>query len=132
MNELRGTVLDIASENHLSLVHLSVHGERITSVVLETLESAPHLREGNELKILFKETEVVIGKHPLAGISMQNRLPCRITALEHGKLLSRLTLAFHDAQIISIITSAAVNQLELQVGDAVIALVKTNEIMISK
>lgn len=131
MNELRGTVLDIASENHLSVVHLSVYGERVTSVVLETSGSAPHLKVGNELRILFKETEVVIGKPSLQGISLQNRFPCRITALEHGKILSRLILTFHEAQIISIITSSAVNQLDLKVGDEVIALVKTNEVMLS-
>ena len=83
------------------------------------------------LDILFKETEVLIGKGDCSHLSAQNQIQSQISSLEKEVLLSRLELITPVGIIVSIITTAAVDRLSLKKGDAVTALIKTNEIMVA-
>jgi len=131
MNKLTGVITKVDCDDHLSIVEVDVHGQRMKSIVIETPESAPFLKTGSEIEVIFKETEVSIAKDFSGGISLQNKMGCRIKSIQQGKLLSRILLDFKGFEVISIITSAAVHQLELKADDQVTALVKTNEIMIA-
>jgi len=103
----------------------------ITSIVIETPETAGYLKVGTPIKVMFKETEVIIGKIS-KDISLQNRIPVKVGHIKKGQLLSQLDLQFGNHTISSIITSNAVNQLQLAVGTDAIAMIKTNEIMLSE
>ena len=59
-------------------------------------------------------------------------MKARITSLDKGKLLARLTMQTNAGEVISIITSNAVEQLGLAVNSEVWAMVKTNEIMLAR
>ena len=131
MNILRGTILSIETEGNLSLVKVQVGDSKLTSIIIETSQSATYLFEGNELNVLFKETEVVIGKGKDIPISLQNRLICKVQNIEIGALLGKLTLQHPQGIIRSVITANAIRQLEVKVGDEVTALIKTNEVMLS-
>ena len=102
------------------------------SIVIETPASCSYLAKGKSVNVLFKETEVVIGKGNNLAISLQNRLTCTIKHIEKGVLLTKLTLATQNTEIFSIITTDAVTQLDLKVGEQVVAMVKTNEVMLSE
>ncbi len=130
MNILKGKITEVKVHGNLSLVHLAVGETSLKAVVIESPEQAPWLREGNIVDVMFKETEVILGKNQDHAISLQNRFPCTILAIEQGELLSRLVMQHAEGRIVSIITSAAVRQLELQPGDDVLAMVKTNELML--
>ncbi|MDN5200111.1 TOBE domain-containing protein [Fulvivirgaceae bacterium BMA10] len=131
MNILKGEITEIESQGNLSLVKIQVGQTVLKSIVIETPATSNYLTRGNPVNVLFKETEVVIGKDINGHISLQNQLLCTINAIEKGKLLSKLTLEYNSEKIISIITTGAVDQLSLQKGDTVMAMVKTNEIMLS-
>ena len=132
MNKLKGKIENIESSEHLSLVEVNVVDVIITSIVIETPDTADYLKVGNEVSVLFKETEVSIGKNLSGGLSLRNRLPSIITRIEKGVLLSELTLDFRGNLIDSIITTKSVNRLALNPGDEVDGLIKTNEITIMK
>ena len=131
MNTLRGTILSIETKGNLSLIKIQVGESKLTSIIIETPQSATYLFEGNELNVLFKETEVVIGKGKNIPISMQNKFTCKVQDVEVGALLGKLTLQHPAGVIRSVITANAIRQLDIQIGEEVIALVKTNEIMLS-
>jgi len=131
MNTLRGTISSIETEGNISLVRVQVGDSKLTSVIIETPQSATYLFEGNELNVLFKETEVVIGKGEEISISLQNRLECIVQNIEVGALLGKLTLQHPKGIIRSVITANAIRQLNIKVGDEVMALIKTNEVMLS-
>jgi molybdopterin-binding protein len=101
-----------------------------TTVVIETADTADYLRTGNEIKVLFKETEVLICLKPCPDISLQNRIDCEIVTIRKGKLLSQISMQSSIGNIKSIITTNAVEQLKLKENDQVIAMIKTNEIML--
>lgn len=131
MNKLTGIIRNVKSDTHMSIVEMEVKDTCLKTIVIETPSTAPFLQEGNAINVLFKETEVSIAKNHSGGISLQNKLECRITNIQKGKLLSKITLDFRGNDISSIITSAAVEQLALNVNDHVTALIKTNEIIIA-
>ena len=131
MNLLEGKISEINTEDSLSLVKVMVQNCPITSIVIDTPESAGYLAIGNSVKILFKETEVVLAKAFLGTISLQNKLDCSVHSFEKGKLLCKIILKFQNTTIASVITRNAFDQLEIQKNDLVQAMIKTNEISLA-
>lgn len=131
MNKLRGIISQVVSDEHMSIVEMKVNDVTLKTIVIETPATAPFLQTGNEINVLFKETEVSIATDYSGKISLQNKMNCQINNINKGRLLSTISLDFKGTNISSVITSAAVEQLDLKVDDMVTALVKTNEIIIS-
>lgn len=132
MNVLPAKIESIEYKDQLSLVSLSVGKDQLKSIILESADSADYLSIGNSIHILFKETEVVISTSLLPSISLQNKIPCLIKAINKGQLLTRVALEHPSGNIHSIITTHAAQQLKLAIGQKVLAMIKTNEIMLSK
>jgi molybdopterin-binding protein len=130
MNILKGEINSIESHEHLSLVKIKVGGFSFTTIVIETPDSVDYLKTGGDINVLFKETEVLICRKPYPKISLQNRIEGIIAEIVKGKLLSQLKLDTDAGPVKSIITTNAVNQLDLKINDEVIAMIKTNEIML--
>jgi molybdate transport system regulatory protein len=131
MNTLNGNITTIQSHEGISLVKVKSNDTIFTSIVLDTPETSSYLEIGHSVKIIFKETEVIISKDSNPNISIQNRLQCTIESIKKGVLLSQINLNFGETIIESIITTNAYEQLQLEKNDTVIALVKTNEISLS-
>jgi len=131
MNRLSGKIQEIQSHEELSLVRVAVGSSLISTIVVDRPETLPALKIGVEVKVLFKETEVVIGRLGTEGISLRNQLPSTIVEIRKGELLSRISLRHQGAILISIITSASVEELGLCPDMEVLAMIKTNEIMLS-
>ncbi len=125
MNKLKGKVKYIEASGNILLIHVDVDGNSIVSIVLNPVQS---YREGQDVYVLFKETEVSIAKNLSGEISLRNRFKCRIESIERGKLLSKVIMRWNNEKITSIITTNSVDRLSLQEGDDVLAFVKTNEI----
>ncbi|MCH8331856.1 MAG: TOBE domain-containing protein [Bacteroidetes bacterium] len=132
MNTLQGKITAVKTHGNLSLVNILVGEVRISSIIIETPDSVGYLREGHDINVLFKETEVIISIDDEPRVSLRNRFPSTILRINKGVLLSELTLQTEGTEISSIITTNAVEQLDLKEGDKVLALIKTNEIMLSE
>lgn len=131
MNKIKGIVKQVETDGSLSIVQLSVGESLIQAIVIETPKTATYLQQGKTIYIVFKATEVGIGKNITGQISLRNQLPCTILAIEKSKLLSNITLQFEGNTIDAIITTAATQQLDLKKGEQVTALIKINEVMLS-
>ncbi len=131
MNQVKGIIREILSEGHLSVVEIEAAGSLFKAVVIDTPATAPYLKAGNPVNMLFKENEVVMAKSFSGHISIQNRFESTIIALEVGKILCKVTMNYQGFQLVSLITAHAAIQMNLTVGDTVTAMVKTNEISLS-
>ena len=131
MNKLEGKIVAINTEGALSLVKVMVQNCAITSIVIDTPEYSNYLIIGNSIQVLFKETEVVLAKAFSGAISIQNKLDCSVLSFEKGKLLCKITLAFQDTKVVSVITRNAFEQLAIEENDTIIAMIKTNEISLA-
>jgi len=132
MNILKGYIERIKVNGDLSIVNVNVAGSIFSTIVIDTPETASFLKVKNDVKIIFKETEVIIGVGDMSGISLRNKMVGTVTRIDADILLSKLTMKTEIGEISSIITSNAVSQLKIKLGMEVTAMVKTNEIILSK
>lgn len=131
MNELQGHIAWIEINGNLSLVGIELlPGLFLKAIVIDTPQTASYLQKGLQVLAVFKETEVIIGVGEQLQISLQNQIPVKISQIEKGKLLSKLSLESDAGNLSSIISTAAVDNLNLQMGDSVFAMVKLNEVML--
>lgn len=128
MNRLKGQIVAIDSNSHMSLVDVAVGDDVFTATLLETPETADYLKVGNKVTLLFKETEVALAKDLSGLISLRNRVPVVVRNIERGGILSAVTLDYAGKALMSVITTRAVERLQLAVGEQIEALVKANEI----
>ncbi len=132
MNTVKAKIVSTETSGELSLVKLISEGLKFTSIVIDSPETVDYLKPGNDVKIIFKESEVILANSSDCSISLQNKMPGEIVKVESDKLLSKLVIKTPVGDITSIITSNAVKQLQLYKGKYIVAMVKTNEIMLSE
>jgi molybdate transport system regulatory protein len=132
MNRLTGKIIKIQKSGSILLVDVDVDGHSFSALLIESAAFPEWLREGHIVDLLFKETEVSLACNLMGKISMRNRMDCKILKIDKGELLSRIELQFETSIINSAITTRSVDMLELEIGSQVEALVKANEIMLTK
>ncbi len=132
MNSLQGEIIQVDISGNLSLVGIKVGECHFKSIIIETPDTVDYLHIGGCVEVLFKETEVIIATGENLQISLRNKMISTITSIDKGLLLTKLVLQTNAGEIISIITSNAVDNLNLTEGKQVTAMVKTNEIILAK
>ena len=105
MNQLKGKIEAIKSNNELLLIELNV----------------PKIK--NKLIIL---------KYKNLNISTINCLNYTISSIRKGSLLSQINSGFNDVALSSIITTSGIENLNLNHLYTVAALIKTNQIILSE
>jgi molybdate transport system regulatory protein len=128
MNRLKGIITAIDSAVDISLVTVVALGDSFSALVIDTPETAEYLQPGQEITIIFKETEMSLGKNLSGHLSLRNRFAATITSLEAGKILTRVNLNYKGQSLCAIITTRSAQELDLNEGEAVVGLVKSNEI----
>ena len=132
MNILKGHIDSIKVNGDLSIVKVRVGSSVFSTILIDTPETAPYLFVDNEVKIIFKETEVILGVGDMSGISLRNKMKGKVSHIESDTLLSKVSIDTEMGTITSIITSNAVKQLQIVQDMELTAMVKTNELMLSK
>ena len=131
MNSFRGTITDVTTSGPFSRIKIDVSGVTFTSIVTDTPESCPYLTLGHEVKVIIKESEVIIAVGERPAISLRNQIPGVIKSIDVGDLLGKLTIHTSLGDLVSIITAESVHTLGLEEGKPVLAMIKTNEVMIA-
>lgn len=65
-------------------------------------------------------------------ISARNRIPGKVTRVESEGLIAKVTLEIEPSVLTSVITSEAVERLDIRPGDEVFAIVKSTEVLLGK
>ena len=132
MNILKGNIDRIKVSGDLSIVEVKV-GELVFSIILiDTPESADFLKIKNDVRVIFKETEVILGVGDMSGVSLRNKIKGKVSHIESDALLSKVTIETEIGPITSVITTGAVKQLGIEKVILLSAMIKTNELMLSK
>lgn len=133
MNKLEGHISRVEVSGNMTLVTVDISKElSLKAIVIDTPATVDYLAEGHPVKVLFKETEVVIGSFEEHRISLQNRIGGKVMAVEKGRLLSRVRISTPAGEIRSVISTASAERLELREKTAVYAMVKLTEMMLSE
>ncbi|GAA3520004.1 hypothetical protein GCM10022393_37800 [Aquimarina addita] len=132
MNAIQGHICDIQISTNLAVVSVQIKEDIVWKILIaETPDTASYLRIDNMIKLLFKETEVVITTNKQQAISIENGIEGVISDIEKGLLLSKLTINTKAGNVISILATEAVDRLMLEKHQEIIAMVQMNEIMVS-
>ena len=132
MNKIQGIISKIQQSGAIILVDVDVDGQNFSAMLIESATRPECLETGNNIELIFKETEVSLAKNLSGIIGMRNRMKCTVKHVERGELLSKISLQFQKYTITSAITTRSVDSLDLKVGDEVEALVKANEVSLMK
>lgn len=130
MNAFPGTITSLTGSDTMRLVKVLVKDTPVSALFINNPVETP-FKEGEQVQVIFKETEVIMAKGDVSEISLQNKFFGTVTNVETSTILSKLEIDSQIGTIHSIITSNAVKQLDIKVGDAVYAMVKTNEILLA-
>jgi molybdopterin-binding protein len=65
-------------------------------------------------------------------ISGRNQIKATVKAITQGGVMSQVVLDFNGAELVSVITNDSARDLEIQVGDAVTAVIKSTSVMLMK
>lgn len=128
MNQLNAVIKSIATENNISLVVTQAAGIEFWALVIDNPQTASYLQEGKPISLVFKENAVAIGKEVSGMLTVRNRIPCTISRIDMGNVLSSIQLDCRGHVFSAVITTHSVKELNLTVGDSVEALIKTTDI----
>jgi molybdate transport system regulatory protein len=126
--------MDLLSADEVAR-HLRLHVKRVQA--LARAGRLPGRRVGRKWLFDRRDLDRVLGTlspPDLAGIdlSARNQLRGRIIALAVEGVMAEVTVAIGDQQLVSVITRGSVERLGLRVGDEVLAVIKSTEVMIGK
>jgi molybdopterin-binding protein len=115
--------------------HLRLNVKRVQALAREG--RLPGRRVGRKWLFDRRDLDRALGTTAppdLAGIdlSARNQLRGRILALTVEGVMAEVTVAVGDQQVVSVITRGSAERLGLRVGDEVLAVIKSTEIMIGK
>jgi molybdate transport system regulatory protein len=120
--------MKVMNSGGIIMVDMEAAGLQMTALLIDAPHNPGWLIKGNLIYAVFKETEVSIAKDFSGKISLRNKIPCRVSQVERGDLMSIVHMSFMDFKIQSAITTRSVDMLELKKGDEVTAMIKANEI----
>ena len=65
-------------------------------------------------------------------ISARNKLAGTVTSITLGGVMAEVVVTVGDNEIVSVVTRTSAEELGLSEGDAVIAIIKSTEVMLAK
>ena len=129
MSKLTAIIEKIQNVDNLNIVSFDFNS---ISLKMMSLDLSEDISVGKKVSLNIKPTSVAIGKNFIGELSYSNKISSKIVSIKEGKLLCSIQLLVADTVFESIITLESVQRMNLKIGDAVIALVKANEISIAE
>jgi molybdopterin-binding protein len=65
-------------------------------------------------------------------LSARNQFPGIVKSITLGNVMAEVVVAVGDLEVVSAITRGSVEQMGIKVGDRVVAVIKSTEVMIQK
>ncbi len=132
-NQIQAEVVSVESQNVNAEIHLKLKsGQELVSVITKEAVENLHIEEKQTVIAIFKSSAVFLSSM-IDEKSKENRLTGIVTKidkdLENAKVL--VDIGNHDS-IVSVIPVTVLEEMELSEGSSVMAMIKSNDIMIGK
>jgi molybdate transport system regulatory protein len=132
-NQFAATIATVTPGQVMGTVTARLSGgqEVTAAITLEAIKDL-ELSAGQAVFILIKSTEVALATGYVIGISIRNRIPGSISAVDHGVVMTTVKVDIGGGDVLTAaITKDAAEDLDLSQGQAVTALVKSTEVSIA-
>ena len=127
MNRINAIITAIESFENITIVNFEAAGQPMRMMALELNKS---LVVGSKVTLGVKASHIALAKELKGRLSISNQLSATIENVTNGKLLSSIKLSFGDHLLESIITRISAEEMDLRIGEKVIALIKSSELSI--
>lgn len=125
MNKIPAVITRVEKRESLCFMEFDASGIPLSMLLFDL---KPSFTPGKSVLVLFKETEVVLGKQLSGEISFSNRFQATVKAIRKGDILADITLRSNAGEFCSIITVRAVERLGLTENDEVTVMIKASQI----
>ena len=127
---IRAKIVQISSKDGVSFFELECLNLG-TNLYMLALNEASKFALNDEVSLNFKSSDVVLSRLRLEASSLKNELKCEVAGINHGEILSIVSLKCEQLYFEAIISDHALKGLNLAVGEEVFAYVKSTSIHIS-
>ena len=127
MNKFKGTISGIKSFDSFRLLQMTVKGMPVKAVTLELDE---RFGENTAVRVLVKESDVVIAKNRTGMLSIENRYVGVVTGINPGEIFSEISMDTPLGPITAIIGRSAQDYMKLDPGDSIQVFIRANEIAV--
>lgn len=97
---------------------------------LITLELDERFHERADVRLLVKETDIVIAKNRSGTLSIENKYPCSISGVTSGEVFSEIAIDSPLGAMTALVGRNAQDSMKLEPGDRIQAYIRANEIAI--
>jgi len=133
-NQLAGTVVAVESGAVNDIVELAIQGGQ-TIVATVTSDSTKNLGlvPGKQAFALIKASSVLVGlPHESMRLSARNQLVGTVSHITHGAVNAEVTIQLKSGNVIvAIVTIASADELQLEEGLEVVAIIKASSIIMA-
>lgn len=131
-NRFDATVDSVTLGPAMTTVHARLSGgQNVTAAITSEAATDLALKDGMAIQILVKSTEVSVSLDAIKRVSIRNLLPGRITAVDHGEVMTTVKIEIGGGDILTAaITKESAAELDLTDGLNVTAMVKATDVAI--
>lgn len=126
MNRLKAQITSIESSEHLSFVSVKYGSGLLHLLLLEK----PIEAIGEEVNLVFKESEVILCKEPVK--STANISQGSISKIQKGEILTHVTLLDNNIEIVSLVPTKIFDTMKCNINDVVYWVISPSEISLQR
>ncbi|CAO5153251.1 molybdate transport system regulatory protein [Frankia sp. AiPs1] len=129
-NQFTGIVSEVVHGSVMGTVAIEISGgQTLTATVTVDAIKELGIGVGSPVSALIKSTDISVATRETAGLSIRNKLRGRLVGLDSGGAMSVARIALGDGlEVTAAITRAAAEELKLEPGTEVTALIKSTEV----
>lgn len=133
-NQIHGIIEEITTnEINANIKIKSKSGNNLFANVSKDSLEILDLKLGSEIIALFKSNNVLLSKQEDILISARNQITGTIVSIKKDTTNSEILIKFSESETItSVVTTQAVEKLNLQIDDKITAYIKASDILIGK
>ena len=130
MNYLSGYIEELTGKGNLTIARVKVYENLFNAIVIGNREKDARMQIGQEVELLFNESEVAIGKNISGILSISNSASCKVISIENGEIFCRLGLGLYRNTIYTLVETTVCKKMDIQLHDNVEMYLKINEIFL--
>jgi molybdate transport system regulatory protein len=131
-NRLHGKIVNIIrGKIH---AHIQILWKEVLLSVIITSVSCDdmHLSAGDNICVIIKGTDIMLAKSISGILSARNRTRGLVKQIIRGDVLSKVLIESQGDVLHAIITNASLDEMKINSGDEITAIVKSTELILSK
>ncbi len=131
-NRLNGKIVNIIRGKIHAHVQI-LWKEVLLSVIITSVSCDDmHLTAGDSICVIIKGTDIMLAKSISGMLSARNRTMGLVKQIIRGDVLSKVLIESQGDVLHAIITNASLDEMKINNGDEITAIVKSTELILSK